>query len=245
MLLKRMKVLHESYTTVRNEGVPFPLESVVAWYAVFALQEHLNVSSDILEMGVEHGGTAFLEMMALREDETLDLIDLKKSPRFAEMFETLSPDLAARVRFHERSTRSPQLDVVAGRRYRFVHIDAGHSKQDVLDDIGRFAGCVSEDGILVLDDVFEIRWPGVAEAIFEAVPKTDLVPFLFVNRKLYLAKGAAGARYRATLIEALPELSELGPIRHWVEPMLGGDTLIWKQTFPSQRFADLFASAPL
>lgn len=245
MLLQEMKALHACYAGVRNDGVPFPLESVVAWYALFALQARLGIAGDILEMGVEHGGTAFLEAIALGTDETLDLIDLRKSPRFAEKFEVLPPDLAARIRFHECSTRSPELEAVAARQYRFVHIDAGHSRQDVLGDIRRFAGCVGPDGILVLDDVFEIRWPGVTEAIFEAVPTTGLVPFLFVNRKLYLAQPPTGDRYRTDLIAELTDLASIGTLRHWVEPMLGGETLIWKQTFRSARLGDLFGSAPL
>ncbi|WP_417726893.1 class I SAM-dependent methyltransferase [Roseovarius sp.] len=229
MLSRTIARLHKDYVTYRNDGVPFPLESVIAWYVLLALQEQRTIRGNIMEMGVEHGGTAFLGTVALREDEHIDLIDLKKSPRFAKVAERLPTALASRVHFHECSTRAPELAEIAKQLFRFVHIDAGHSKQDVLDDIGRFAGCVAPDGILCLDDVFEIRWPGVTEAIFEAIPSTGLVPFLLVNRKLYLAHKDMAGVYRDMLVAALPEIEVFGNMRHWTEEMLGGVTLIWKQ----------------
>lgn len=42
-------------------------------------------------MGVEHGGTAFLEVVSLKDAEALTLIDLKQSARYVQMAETL-PD---------------------------------------------------------------------------------------------------------------------------------------------------------
>lgn len=230
MTAKAIARLHGAYLTFRNDKVPFPLESVIAWYALFAAQEQLQIKGDILEMGVEHGGTAFLEAVALAEHEQLELIDIKTSPRFAEMVATLPEALAARVHFHECSTRAPSLDEIAARQYRFVHIDAGHAKQDVVDDVTRFAGSVAANGILCCDDVFEIRWPGVTEAVLEAVPPTGLVPFLFVNRKLYFCAPDMSVPYRTALEGMIPNLEAFGPVRHWTETMLGVDTLIWKQT---------------
>lgn len=241
MLLGTIARLHNDYISFRNDGVPFPLESVIAWYALLALQEQRNIRGNILEMGVEHGGTAFLGVVALREDERIDLIDLKKSPRFTNVAESLPITIASRVHFHECSTRSPELSKIAQQRFRFVHIDAGHSRQDVFHDIGRFAACVAQDGILCLDDVFEIRWPGVTEAMFEAIPFTGLVPFLFVNRKLYLAPAEIADLYRQMLVAALPEIEAFGPVRHWTEKMLGSDTLIWKQTLKTNDLNLLFA----
>ncbi|MEM6693546.1 MAG: class I SAM-dependent methyltransferase [Pseudomonadota bacterium] len=128
-----LKALHGRYWPYRHHDVPFPIESVVAWYTLFALQDDLGVTGDVLEMGVEHGGTAFLAMMALRDSERLELIDIEKSPRFAEKAAALPEDVADRVVFHECSTRSETLSEITARQFRFVHIDAGHSKADVLD----------------------------------------------------------------------------------------------------------------
>lgn len=83
--------LHTAYLPYRNTGVPFPIESVLVWYFLLAVQRKLKVIGNILEMGVEHGGTAFLEVVSLKDAEALTLIDLKQSARYVQMAETL-PD---------------------------------------------------------------------------------------------------------------------------------------------------------
>lgn len=107
------------------------------------------------------------------------------------------------------------LESVRDQLYRFVHIDAGHRFEDVCADFERFSGSVSEDGLLVLDDVFEVRWPGVTEAVFKMVPKSDFVPVFFANRKLYLAHRAYADTYIEALENELDILSGFGQLRSW------------------------------
>lgn len=235
MIKDEIRKLHTAYLPYRNTGVPFPIESVVVWYFLLAVQRKLNVAGNILEMGVEHGGTAFLEAASLEETETLTLIDLKQSERYAQMAETLPDTLKKQITFHECSTRSPALDEVQAQRFRFVHIDAGHSMEDVCDDFERFADCVAEDGLLCLDDVFEIRWPGVTEAVFKMVPESNFVPVFFANRKLYLAHKAKADTYLSAFDDTVSVLSDFGQLRHWKEPMLGGTpTIVKLQTVSAQ-----------
>lgn len=71
------------------------------------------------------------------------------------------------------------------------------------------------------------------------MPATDLVPFLFVNRKLYFCCASMSEKYRQTLTDALPDIKGFGDLRHWTETMLEADTLIWKQIPRSANLGDL------
>lgn len=77
-----------------------------------------------------------------------------------------------------------------------------------------FADCVAEDGLLCLDDVFEIRWPGVTETVFKMVPESNFVPVFFANLKLYLSHKAKADTYWDVFDDAISILSDFGQLRH-------------------------------
>lgn len=54
--------------------------------------------------------------------------------------------------------------VMDGRRFRIVHIDGSHDAGVALSDMNLAASKMSEGGCIILDDVFNSRWPGVSEA---------------------------------------------------------------------------------
>jgi hypothetical protein len=228
MINDTIRRLHSGYIPFRYKNVPFPVESVLVWYFLLAVQKNLNISGNVLELGVQHGGTAFLEAVSLAPDETLTLIDFKISEQFSQMQATLPDRVKTQIIFHETKTTSPELDDVGRQSFRFIHIDAGHSFEDVCADFKRFSGCLADDGLLCMDDVFEIRWPGVTEAVFKMVPDTDLVPVFFANRKLYLARRAFAQTYIEAFEKELDVLAAFGQLRSWREPMLGGTPLLVK-----------------
>ena len=117
-MLDRMRLLHEAYLPLRHEPVPFPVESAIVWYFLFALQDELGIRGDILELGVQHGGTAFLAASALASDERLTLVDLERTAEFAAIAAKLPDERRQRIEFHTCSTRAPELDPVAARRFQ-------------------------------------------------------------------------------------------------------------------------------
>lgn len=220
---------HNRLLDYRDNRVPFPPESVAFWCFILSLQEQLGVKGDFLEMGVEHGGTAFLTMLsAAHAGAHQTLIDLKTSPRFSETFERVTPEMKAATTFLETSTFSPNLDDVAAKRYRFIHIDASHDYEGVKKDALRFGGSIQDDGVLCFDDVFEIRWPGVTQAVFEAIPQIGVEPIAFVNRKLYCAKAGMASTYRKAIIENVDALEPFGSARHWTTYFLDSECVTIK-----------------
>lgn len=220
--------LHRRYLPLRHEGVPFPVESVFVWYCLLSLQRDLRIGGDLLELGVAQGGTATLLASALEEGERLELVDRVRHPKFDEKLAALPPHRAQRISFHRCDTQDARTEPLLGRDYRFVHIDAGHRLEEVRADIARYGGLTGTEGILCLDDVFEIRWPGVTQALFELLPGMGLAPFLLANRKLYLAPPRAAGHYRRALEGVPPVLADYGALRAFAEPLMGAEVVIWK-----------------
>lgn len=237
-----MKVVNEiieNYLNVRTGNYPFPPDSVAAFAFVLGIQSENTVSGDLLELGVEHGGTAFLLAQSLKDEEVLHLVDLKKTERFSTSYDGLSDGIKENIIFHEMPTTSRCLDGLAQKKFRLIHIDAGHTKDAVLRDATRFGSCLAPRGVTVFDDVFEIRWPGVTEAVLEYLPLSGLVPFFIVDRKLYCCDKRDHEFYFSQVKSNLSVFNVFGHSRHWIEPWCGIDTVILKLDI-AQDFQKLF-----
>ena len=207
--------LHNAYIPFRNPTVPFPPESVAFWCYVLAMQAQYGIRGDMLELGVEHGGTAFLSINALNAGEEQVLVDLKRSAMFADKFDILPEQLQSAVTFIESGTQSAATAGLTDRQWRFIHIDAGHSYSDVKRDMERYAGLLQPDGLLCCDDFFINRWPDVTVAILDTYREADLLPVALVNRKIYFARSAEAPHARDRIRGAQAALGVFGEVRHW------------------------------
>lgn len=50
--------------------------------------------------------------------------------------------------------------------YRLWHVDGGHDVDTCLHDLTETAATLAEDGMLIVDDVFNPQWPTVSEAFY-------------------------------------------------------------------------------
>ncbi len=232
--------LLENYVARRPRRGPFPLESAFTWTALLKTQSANKISGEMLEIGVEFGTSAFLLMDALGVDEHLTLVDLVR---------TLEWDEACRgtygtqtnFTFIEASSNSLSPRNLP-KNCRWIHVDGGHLYDHVRNDLELTANLLATNGILVVDDFFEIRWPDVTSAFMDYL-KTDtgLMPFLLVNRKLYCTRSAETAKaYQAVFHSFITHnAAQIGTVKVWsgVE-MIGHSLLVAKMTL-AQRFQAL------
>jgi hypothetical protein len=97
----------------------------------------------------------------------------------------------ARVRILEGNsvdfTASDYLAAVEG-RFRMFHVDGGHDAETALHDLTEAALTLSEDGVLIVDDVFNADWPAVSEALYRFVAASDIKPFAIAYNKVCLSR---------------------------------------------------------
>lgn len=106
---------------------------------------------------------------------------------------------------------------------RLMSIDGGHTEETTYNDLGLAEELLLADGILILDDLFNERWPAVAAGAYRFLlePTSRLRPFAISPNKTYFCKSPqAAARYQDTLSNEFPEL------RRGEATLLGSGVLI-------------------
>lgn len=229
--------LHNAYLELRDPPVPFPPESVAFWSVLLAMQFEAQVKGDCLELGVEHGGTAFLSMLALRSEEQQVLVDLQKTDRFSEQFKKVDDATKNKVSFIKGSTQSADTDHLLEKTWRFIHIDAGHSYGAVKADMQRYACLLGKNGILCCDDFFLNRWPEVTMAILDTYQDAAVVPVALVNRKAYFARVDDADKVRGMIKAVSPALERFGKLNHW-DVTLRGAMVDFYQIAPTATVAN-------
>lgn len=98
-----------------------------------------------------------------------------------------------------------------------VHIDGEHSENAVLADIKKGLDLLRGDGIIIVDDYLHPYFPGVASALYTAINKFDLAPFLNTGSKCYLCRSSLYEHYYDIVEKLLESQSEVPWARFWGE----------------------------
>lgn len=72
---------------------------------------------------------------------------------------------------------------------RFISVDGGHTPEHTVSDLRLATKLLANEGVVILDDIFNYHWPGVVEgAVTFLREKPTLVPFAIGHNKLLLSK---------------------------------------------------------
>lgn len=72
---------------------------------------------------------------------------------------------------------------------RIVSVDAGHLYNEVANDLELAAGILSDDGVIIADDYFNILWPDVTTATNDFLKnRPEFAPFLITPGKFYICR---------------------------------------------------------
>jgi hypothetical protein len=187
--------------------------------AVFSMvgehQVRAGVTGDIAEFGVWRGRSALLLYQLLRMDEKLfavDLFDLRNRshPYFNDpaIFMGHCERLGAveRTQILKVDTtvaRTEVSEAIRARSCRIVHVDGGHTYRIAKVDIDSAFRAVTDDGVVVCDDILARKFPGVTQAFVEAsLANPDFVPFALTRKKVWSAHRKNAETYKSVIESA-------------------------------------------
>jgi predicted O-methyltransferase YrrM len=155
---------------------------------------------DLAELGVYLGKSAALIGWGQQPGETFTVIDLFEQEAAAEENRAENEDQYAELSqeafeknyltVHDtlpvvvRGPSGSILDHAAHGTHRFVHVDASHLYEHVVEDIAAARTLLKPGGVVVFDDFRAQHTPGVASAVWRATTE-DLRPFAVTMGKLY------------------------------------------------------------
>jgi hypothetical protein len=172
-------------------------------------QELSGVGGNLFEIGVHHGRSAVLLALMTRpgeravfmdlfdrQDENLDASGLGDREIFEQNLRRWAPDCAADV--IQTNTLEADFAAIPALRsgVRFAHIDGGHYREVVLNDLLKTEPLMCDGGIVVLDDFCHMGFPEVSEACHHYLEADTgrLVPVALGHNKLVLTTRNTQAR---------------------------------------------------
>jgi hypothetical protein len=176
-------------------------------------QGEAGVEGAVAEIGV-HRGRLFIGLQLLEQSRPAVAIDVFGDQHlnvdgsgFGDLrrFETNVrrwADWSPVVVEQQDSTRMTGDDVrrLARGPIRLFSVDGGHTAATVRTDLFTAEGSLVDGGIVILDDVFNDEWPGVAVGTFRYLEGDGtLVPFAIGFNKTYLTDSAHASRYREAI----------------------------------------------
>ncbi|WP_158046529.1 class I SAM-dependent methyltransferase [Skermanella pratensis] len=170
-------------------------QDIVAFHTLNGIQMNAGIHGDICELGCFHGKSAIALSHLARPEERLHVYDTFGDgyyESFRSNMARYAQGLEGRLVINTMelsSLQAPPEDSLPRGTVRFLHIDAGHTHKDVINDLRNFAPLMAPGGIIALDDFYHHQFPGVATAGTEFMLSPEgqhLRPFAGTHYKLYL-----------------------------------------------------------
>ena len=195
----------------RIKSIPgwFNLDDCTHFHLILSLQSKLGLGGDLLEIGSYHGRSAALLAGYLNEGEKLVVCDTFEADVEDYYPDPASPEILSQnvlrvnsqldpARIEVNACESRDLDLGPGARFRFVHVDGGHSFESAIGDLRICRDHVLPLGVVAIDDYMHIRWPEVTAAVRDFLAEQNDFQILAdlnrrgaVGRKLYLIRSAS------------------------------------------------------
>lgn len=161
-----------------------------------------RITGNLFEIGVHHGRSAILLALLAKPGERTVCMDLferqaenidSSGRGNREMFEANLRRWASRceVEIVQANTLEADFAAVPGLSggVRFAHIDGGHYREVVLNDLMKTEQILCDGGVVVMDDFCHMEFPEVSEACnhyLENVEQRRLAPVAIGHNKLVL-----------------------------------------------------------
>jgi hypothetical protein len=205
---------------------------------------------NVLEIGVHHG-LSTIAIAAFRDPgkqlTAIDLFEEQQSKNvsgsgggnrglFEKNLREFYPDPSFLRVIARPSNELTPADLGSG--FTFIHIDGGHSPEEVYHDLKLCYDVSAEGGLIALDDYFNPEYPGVCEGAVEFSLRHPgwLRPMIAGYNKVLFQKGRDKPDLNDAFLQAFPAIRHK-IVRLWKSPviLLGS---------PLREQIDLYASTP-
>jgi hypothetical protein len=168
---------------------------LILFFVINAIQQNISIDGDICEVGSHHGKSAIALAKFATPTQRLWIFDLfyedPGGPNLRANLAKYCPEVLPRLSIQVGNTREIQSlpTEMAAESLRWLHIDANHEYDWVMNDLTLFTSRVRQGGIIVMDDFFNHEFPGVPVATVEFLLSpagTDIRPFASSPNKIYL-----------------------------------------------------------
>lgn len=126
-------------------------------------QKYNNISGDIFEFGIFHGKSLALLDNFINDNENLIGVDFLTDKN---ELDNLGLKNFKYIKDYNFNLINNEYFTSEYRKCRFIHIDSGHSAQEVFNNLEYAHNLCMTNGIVCIDDLFTYKHPQVTEAIF-------------------------------------------------------------------------------
>ena len=175
----------------------YNIQDVMACDVLLDMQRRWQIKGHLLEIGVYKGKSAAHWSLYARPDETLTLIDFSLDETIQARVGVAHPhNNCLKRQWTQDISRDDPLFQQSG-QYRWLHIDGGHTGEDVTRDINLVKDLASPDALIVIDDFFSPRYPQITWAILGWLQgnAAEFKPLLLTQQKLFICRAPAAPRY--------------------------------------------------
>lgn len=191
-------------------GGGLTVASLSAWQCLLGVQDELRIAGNFLELGIWHGiGLSAMGINAGKNDRLFGIDLYLQRPQVTENFEAITGNQLSAVTIIEASSSAVRKTGALASVYntfRWMHVDGEHSFDAVCNDIELAMLLMRDDGIIVVDDFFNIASANVTHGLFHMLDRNPqyIRMFLAGANKAYLASPKFYGVYRAACRDRLP-----------------------------------------
>ncbi len=189
-----------------------------------------GIEGIVIEFGVHHGLFLFLidslskgisNAMGIWDDPTMRFVT--PGPGWDEMQSGALAAFKANVNRFSRDVWLSERDTFSlssgdlGRKAIFFSIDAGHTPENVINDLHLAQEALAPGGIIALDDYLNPYWEGVTDGFyrFMASHNRRLRPVMFFRNKLFLTTISEHRDHVRRFAERMAEWCDLRSVAGW------------------------------
>lgn len=199
-------VITDIFEPVKDIPGWFNVDDCGHFYLILSFQASLGIKGDLLEIGSYHGRSTAVMGKCLKPGERIvvcDAFDLDTDDEYANKPspEILVDNIKGLNDSLEKNSvvikkcLSKNLHLDSAEKFRFIHIDGGHSADQAYFDLELCSKHLISNGIIAMDDYHNKMWPGVTEGTNNFLKAHDDFRVLAdlnrhgaLGRKLYLIK---------------------------------------------------------